>query len=55
MSELIYRMRCPKCDKMTEFMFGGSGRNGECLDCGYKLPSNDSYDDYEGTVISYSG
>lgn len=55
MSELIYYMKCPSCGKRCDFMFGGSGRHGECMNCGHKLPPNDSYEDYEGTIISYNG
>jgi len=55
MSELIYYMKCPFCGKMTDVMFGGSGRNGTCMSCNKDYPREWSYEDFEGRVISYSG
>jgi len=55
MSELIYVMTCPRCNKLVDMMFSGSGRDGICMNCGYHLGKDSYYLDYEGYVISYNG
>ena len=53
MSELEYAMVCPECKKDAIFMFSGCGTHGTCMSCGEDLPPENSYLDYEGTVITY--
>jgi hypothetical protein len=55
MSELEYKMKCPKCKKIVIMLFSGSGTKGTCMKCGYNLPPKKSYLDYVGNVISYNG
>ena len=38
MCEIIASHYCKKEQKRTEHMFGGSGKNGSCCECGNKLP-----------------
>lgn len=53
MSELLYGMKCPRCKQNTDVLFSGSGTKGICLNCGYELPPEKSYRDYQGSVINY--
>lgn len=53
MTELIYEMKCPNCDRIAEFLFSGSGRKGTCMNCGHNLPRDKRNSDYEGRVLSY--
>jgi len=55
MSELEYKMRCPKCNKDTVVMFAGSGTKGTCTSCRKDLPPEKSYNDYPGSVVAYTG
>ena len=44
MSEIEAHYYCPNCEKETICMFGGSGRNGHCNDCGKALPKDEHCD-----------
>lgn len=55
MSELEYSMVCPNCKEKVIMMFSGSGTKGVCMSCGKHLPPEQSYQEYEGTVIAYTG
>jgi ribosomal protein S26 len=44
LSEIEAMHFCKKCNKETLHMFGGSGRNGSCEDCGNILPKDESCD-----------
>jgi len=55
MSELEYKMICPFCNKVSIFLFAGSGKKGTCMECGKHLPEEKSYNDFDGVVLSYNG
>jgi len=55
MSELLYIMVCPYCNKKAQVLFSGSGTKGTCMSCGKDLPPEKSYRDYEGHCIAYTG
>lgn len=35
---------CPKCDEETTFIFSGSGKNGFCMVCDFKLNPKEKCD-----------
>ncbi len=49
MSEIIALHFCKKCNKITAFMFSGSGSKGECLECGFQ--SNEDLDWEKDRVV----
>ena len=55
MSELEYKMVCPKCNKYTIVMFSGSCKKGSCMYCGHNLPQHKYYNEYKGYVVDYNG
>ncbi len=55
MSELEYFMTCPNCNKNTIVMFSGSGTKGVCMSCNHHLPKEQSYNEFEGSIVSYNG